>query len=143
MRVCRIKSTDLNHELEQFIVKSCKELKRIYGKTYDLSHFPFEELMDNHYFAICYGKTGPVGMMIGRLKTNIFDANVIFLTQITLYAVPGTKAAYYLMNDFIDFGKNNANYIISTINTQTNIKGRSLERLGFKETERVFRLEVK
>ena len=99
--------------------------------------------MDNHYFAICYDKTRPIGMMIGRLKTNIFDANVIFLTQITLYAIPGTTAAYYLMNDFIDFGKNNANYIISTINTSTNIKGRSLERLGFKETERVFRLEVK
>jgi hypothetical protein len=59
-----------------------------------------------------------------------------------LYGVKGTKAAYLLFKDFIDFGKSNANHIITMICKITNIKPESLLKLGFTEMETLYRLEI-
>jgi hypothetical protein len=52
------------------------------------------------------------------------------------------RATHILMNAFIDFGKANANHLFTMVAEQTNIKARSLDRLGFKQVETLYRLEV-
>lgn len=142
-QVRRIKSADLDPDLIKWILYASAQLNYKYGNRYDWSSFPFHDIMDNHYFAVCTLNGKYVGMTMGRLAANIFDPKCKMLRQITMFADRGAKTAYYLMNDFIDFGKKNANHVISTINVETNIKGSTLEKLGFKHTESIYRMEVK
>lgn len=91
---------------------------------------------------LCRRDGKPVGVMLSRLYDSILDPNVRILMQDLLYGKSGTRASKYLLADFIDFGKANANHVISMIGERTNIKGRSLENLGFKKLETLYRLEI-
>lgn len=130
-------------ELWVFIQKTAHQLNGFYDELYDWNNFPVPDLVRDHYFAVCYRDDQLVGAMVGTLSASIFDRKIKILRQITQFAVPGTQAAYWLMKDFIDFGKLNANHILTNIGTKTNIKPRSLEKLGFKELETIYRMEIK
>lgn len=136
-------SNPANLVVWEFIRKTGKHLNRFYGDRYDWNNFPIPQVVKDHYFSICYRDDKPVGLMVGTLTGSIFDQNIKILRQITLYAVPRTQAAYWLLQDFIDFGKVNANHILTNIGTRTNIKPRSLEKLGFSELETLYRMEIK
>lgn len=85
----------------------------------------------------------PVGVMLVRLTTSVLDRNVRILFQDLLYVMPGhPRAARILLHWMIDFGRRNANHIITCIAADTNIKPRSLERLGFSELETLYRMRV-
>lgn len=85
----------------------------------------------------------PVGVMFARLLTSVFDSNLLILFQDLLYVESGnSRATKMLMQYFIDFGKKNANHLITMITEGTNIKPRSLERLGFSELETLYRMRV-
>ena len=88
-----------------------------------------------------YGEE-PVGLMLSRLSRSIFDRDIVILKQDLLYAKPNTRAAHCLFHDFLDFGKNHADHIITMIAERTNVKRQSLERLGFKKMEELYRIEV-
>lgn len=132
-----------NLKLWKFIQSTGGALNGLYGERYDWNNFPVPDVVRDHYLSICYRDDEPVGLMVGTLTGSIFDQKIKILRQITQYAVPGTQAAYWLMQDFIDFGKVNANHILTNIGARTNIKPRSLEKLGFSELETLYRMEIK
>lgn len=138
----RIKSHDFEGDVRRFVTEGAEHANRVYGNKYDWKNFPILDFIDSHYFAICFRNDKPVGFICGTLTHNGFDRKIITLRQTLLYAVPKTRATLLLLKDFIDFGKENANHIITGIGTETNIKPKSLEKLGFKHLEQVFRLEV-
>lgn len=131
-----------NYKLWIFIRNAGVTLNGLYGKRYDWNNFPVPLIVKDHYFAVCFKDDEPVGLMVGTLTKSIFDQNIKILRQITQFAVPGSQAAYWLMKDFIDFGKVNANHILTNIGAKTNIKPRSLEKLGFSELETLYRMEI-
>ncbi len=80
---------------------------------------------------------------MAQLYPHPFDPDVTVLKQDLLYVIPGyPKATRALLHHFIDFGKAHANECFTMLAMQTNIKPRSLEKLGFTEVETLYRLEV-
>ena len=129
-------------ELQTFFIIAADKLSRMYGDNYDWRKFDLIGFAKKHRVMICWRDDRPVGFMLSRLGSSFFDPDFVILRQILLYGQPGTRAAYLLMQDFIDFGKNNANHIITMLNTKTNIKRQSLEKLGFVKSEQLYKIEV-
>jgi hypothetical protein len=141
IKVCNghnIDNTDFN-----FIYDSADKVNQIYGNKFQWEQFKIIFFAENHRLTICYRDQKPVGFMAATLIKSFFDANCVLLRQELLFALPNSRAANLLLKDFIDFGKLNANHILTTIGKKTNIKPKSLERLGFEELEVRYRLEVK
>lgn len=133
---------DINKELFNFFLESAKSLANAYNNKFNYENFQLFEFAKENRVMLCKKNGRPVGVMLSRLAPSSLDPRVNILAQVLLYGEPGTKAAYLLMEEFIDFGRRNANHIITMINTKTNIKRRSLEKLGFVKTEEHYRLEV-
>lgn len=122
-----------------FMGRSFYELSERIGHKFNWQNF---HLPVGYRLTFCYRDDAPVGYMIARLSGSVFDSTLKVLRQDLLYAKPGTRAARILLNDFIDFGKRNANHVITNIAETTNIKPRSLEKLGFKKLETLYRMEI-
>lgn len=117
-----------------------REYKNLFPNWDSFPMLDFLKLPDCHLW-VAFRDGAPVGFLLATGFKSFFDRELKILKQQILYATPGTRASYYLLEEFIDFGKSNANHVISSIGTETNIKPRSLERLGFKKFEELFRLE--
>lgn len=125
-----------------WLKKSCNELNSLYGTNYDFSRFPLNVVEKHHYFRVCLKDDKPVGFIIATIGQHMFDYNIKILSQQLMFAETGTKAGYLLMQDFIDFGKLHSNHIITMIADYTNIKEKSLVKLGFKKLETAYRMEI-
>lgn len=143
--VRRLKIEDLlsDRNLANWIEESFEKNRLLYNGEYNWRTINVVWFLKNHYFAVCFRNKEPVGIQVATLSPSLFDPTLIQLKQVTLFAVPNTRATYHLMRDFIDFGKANANYIYTMVAAKTNIKGRSLEKLGFNKIEELYRLEAK
>lgn len=128
--------------VRSFIMKAACELDQIYEFGFRWWNFPLDLFVRKQHLWVCYRDQEPVGYMAASLSGNSLDLQHKILKQESLYGKPGTRAAYYLMKEFIDFGKANANSIITCVGKHTNIKAKSLERLGFTELETLYKLEV-
>lgn len=143
-KIKKISAFDLkyNPELVKFIQKVAEHLYDIYGKKFNWKNFDIVRYVTEHRFMVCYRDEVPVGAMMYRLIHSIFDSETKILYQDSIFSLPGTRAARLLMLEFLDFGKSNADHVISTIGDKTNIKRQSLEKLGFKELETLYRRET-
>jgi hypothetical protein len=84
------------------------------------------------------------GHMICFFTKTPLDPQVTILRQLSFYAKPDSgRTAYHLFHKFIDIGKKQANHIITMLTSHTNIKPSTLENLGFKELETLYRMEIK
>jgi len=125
-----------------FLYDAGHKLNNIFSQNYDFSKIDLQEYADNNRIVICRKGETVVGVMLSRLSRAIFDPTTILYVHDTLYTTR-PKATSLLLRDFIDFGKLHADHIITMTTPHTNIKGRSLERLGFKELETFYRMETK
>lgn len=115
----------------------------LYGGKFNWRNFNFLGYARDNCVWVCKKDAKPVGVMMARLYSSVFDYQVKIFYQDLLYVKRGSgRAAHILMRQFIDFGKLNANHLISCVAPHTNIKGRSLESLGFLELETQYRMEV-
>ncbi len=150
-----IKPFYILHQFDDCAVDMCideldvlaQEIAARFGKRFNPWKFEIRQYANQNRFMVVRhfsskGKT-IVGVMLSSLYRSAFDHLVKIQHQDLLYVRPGhPRATKMLMDDFIDFGKRNANHLISMIGPATNIKPRSLERLGFKVMETTYRLEV-
>lgn len=104
--------------------------------------FPMRWYIENNRVMLCRRDGKPVGMHFSRKTYSVLDTRVTLAVQDLLYTLPNTRAAKLLMDDFIDFGKREANHIITMIGEYTNIKDRSLQKLGFTPFETLYRMEI-
>lgn len=132
---------ELSLWLREFGVKAAQDN---FGSSTYMETFDYLDYAINNLLWICRRDGRPVGAMLASIQISVFDPDLTILVQDSLY-VPesGNRAAFLLLREFIDFGKSNAKHIITMTASGTNIKARSLEKLGFKELERHYRLEVK
>lgn len=141
----KIKRLDASITEQEFLdfMEMGRAANAVTGDRYNWDEFPLGHYLRHHYVALCYFNGVVSGIMVGQLMPAAFDNSIKILKQLVLRSVTGQKTAYLLLKDFIDFGKNNANDIITNINSKTNIKESSLAKLGFKPLEMQYRLEVK
>lgn len=125
-----------------FIAINANRLNVLYGESFNWHSFDFVRFASRNRVTICYRQGSPCGVMLAQVGSNVFDPDTKTLKQVALYATAGTLAAYYLLRDFVDFGKSNANHIVTVIGDKTNIKASSLKRLGFNKIEEVYSIEV-
>lgn len=142
-KVERITEFDLTSDIANFIFDCAAELAPKHGNRHKWENFKLTRFVSKHLLWVCYRDDKPVGFLMASLAENFFDNDIIMLRQHLLYALPKTRAAWWLLKEFIDFGKNNANDIIVAIGIETNIKPQSLEKLGFTIIEEIYRMEVK
>lgn len=129
-------------EIMDFFVRAGKDVASQYDNKFDWRNFRLKRYVERGFVWVCFRNGLPVGFSLAQLYPSILDPKIAILFQDLLYAQPGTRAASLLLKHFIDFGTRNANHIITAIGTQTNIKGKSLEKLGFKKFEELYRIEV-
>jgi hypothetical protein len=124
-------------EILDFVIESFGTLAKTYdGWFKDWRRFRFRQYVEDGNIWFCFYGDKPVGMLMARLYGSTFDPRTKILMQDLLYVRPGnSRAVYLLLQHFIDFGKFHANHTFTMISEHTNIKGRSLERLGFRKTE--------
>jgi len=127
-----------------FIESSGRAVSGLYGGALNWQNFDVK-----HYFkrkgaiVIVWRGEKPVAAMLVRRLKSALDPEVRILYQDLLYAKPGNgRAVKILLRWLIDFGKRHADHIITCVAEATNIKPRSLERLGFKKLEELYRMRV-
>lgn len=140
--VKRLTLEDLDETMMRFIARSATKVNRDYGGPFNFKHFDLSNYIEKGRFMVCWKKGRPVGAMLYHMVSSLFDPTLRILRQDLLYCPYGGRAAYLLMQEFIDFGRSNADHIITMIGARTNIKRQSLEKLGFTRVEELYRIEV-
>lgn len=138
----KLSSKDITYDIGHFIYEAAVKVNYRYGSLYPNStKFPIQKFADKGILFVCFRNDEPVGFLGATLNHSFFDPEVKILFQQLLYSSPGTRASYYLLKEFIDFGRTHANHVVTMIGTETNIKSRSLERFGFRKIEEFYRME--
>lgn len=137
----RITSESIGPVVVNFLFDCGEEIEKLYP-TYDWTSFKIFRFVRDHLLWVAYRDDKPVGFLMAVQAGHIFDPSIRTLRQILLYSRPNTRASLLLLKEFIDFGKSNANHVITAIGQNTNIKPKSLEKLGFKKLEEIYRLET-
>lgn len=127
-----------------FIAAVGRHLAKRYKVPYKSDRFNLVRYMDHARITVAIDGNGRhTGLMLARLCGSIFDDDFITYRQDLLYARPGSRASKLLLDDFIDFGRRHANHVVTGIGAETCIKPESLEKLGFKKLETIYRMESK
>jgi hypothetical protein len=133
---------DVTESVKEFFYACARSHSEILGLKYDIEKFSLDEYARHSHVWFCFKGEKPVGFMLAVMGGTSLDSKHITLRQTFLYGLPGTRASAYLLKEFVDFGKRHANDVIITVGKKTNLKSRSLERLGFFEWETIHKLEV-
>lgn len=137
------KCTVHNSDVKWYLYEIGPRLSEIFGGKFNWRNTPYEQLADKCIFLICRRNGEIRGHMVCYLQPSILDPEINLLYQLSFYVKPDSgRTAYHLFQKFIDIGKDRANHIITMLTSQTNIKPSTLERMGFKEVETLYRMEI-
>lgn len=137
------KLEDFTEDVDAWLEEVAPKISALFGHVFNYKNFRPHLFAQKGFFLICRRNGEIRGGMVGGVQRSLIDPEIKILQQVILYVKPDSgRAAYYLFKKFIDIGKTEANHIITMTTSQTNIKASSLERLGFKEMETLYRLEV-
>lgn len=134
---------EVSPDVYAFLIGEMAAARAAVDDTLDFSNFDVWGYAANHYMWIVRKDGAPVGVMFAQLYGNVFDPKIKILFQDGFYVRKSSgRAAYLLFKEFIDFGRANAKIIFTCRGKLTNVKVRTLERLGFEKSEEIFRLVV-
>ncbi len=136
------KPEQLDKDFIAFFCKAARSVSSAYDNKFDWTQMEIVDYAGNGLILVCRRDGVLVAAVLARLLRSVFDRSKVILYQDLLYAGPDAgRAAHLLMRTLIDFGKTSAHHLITCVGEKTNIKGRSLERLGFKKLETLYRME--
>lgn len=134
---------DFGPDFTEYLFDVAPKLSAMFDNKLDYRNCPVRDLIDKYIFLICRRNGVITGHMILNLFSSPLDRNVKILYQVSFHAKPDSgRTAYHLFQKFIDIGRKQANHVITMLTSQTNIKPSTLENMGFKELETLYRLEV-
>jgi RimJ/RimL family protein N-acetyltransferase len=135
-----------------WLLEQAREFDKFFGAKRSLIPSDAEEatalleaLITTQVCFIAADVNGRMGFIAGALGPHYLNREILILTALLWWVDPkfrGSSAGARLLNHFIAYGKDNADWISMQIETHSPISARSLERLGFKERERNFLMEV-
>lgn len=134
---------DFTPEIHKFLAEEVPKISKMFNDVFNYENCIEYIFAEAGVFLLCKRNNEITGLMIAFLFKSPFDYKTILLQQQLFYVKPNSgRTAYYLFKKFIDIGKSEANHIITMLTSQTNIKPQTLEKMGFKELETLYRLEV-
>lgn len=143
----RLFHDDLNnntHEIQEYLSEVAPALTKMFDGKLDYRHTPYDNLFKKYIFLVCLRNGKISGHMICNLFPNPLDSSKVTLYQVSFHAKPDSgRTAYHLFQKFLDIGKTRANHVITQRTPHTNIKASTLESMGFKEMETLYRLETR
>lgn len=104
-----------------------------------------ESLIFQHPFHVALEGEDRVGFIAGILAPHPYNGAIRQLTEAFWWVAPeyrGTRAGSLLLDAFIEEGKQRADWIVMTLEHDSPVHDRVLEKRGFKPKERSFLLEV-
>lgn len=135
-----------------WLLTQLKEFSAFYGTKKPLfgdeeySRAKLLELIDQHLFLVAIEDLrGPVGFICGLSTPHFMNPDIQLLAEMFWWVVPecrGSKAGALLLNKFIQWGKENADWITFTLEHHSPVRDHILLKRGFKYQERAFLLEV-
>jgi GNAT superfamily N-acetyltransferase len=96
-------------------------------------------------FLVAVVRGDRAGFISGALVTHPYNAQLRVLQELFWWVDPpfrGTSVGARLFNEFVEFGRRHADWILMTLEAKSPIDPRSLERRGFQLHERSYLLEV-
>lgn len=86
-----------------------------------------------------------LGFIAGALGPHPYNPEITVLSEQFWWVDPahrGGTAGARLLSEFLDFGRNNAKWIVMTLEAKSPIDPAHLERVGFRLFERSYLLEI-
>lgn len=137
------KPEDFTEDVVKYFNEVMPKIGKLFDDKLDFRNCKPELLAERGVFFICRRNGKITGQHISSLTLCPLDLGKTILQQIHFYAKPDSgRTAYHLFKKFIDFGKLNADHIITMLTSQTNIKPETLNKMGFEELETLYRLET-
>lgn len=126
-------------DVAEFVYEIGPALGDSYG--FEFSDFDFYNYASRNLFWVCRRKGKPVGVLLARFYPSVWDEKSKVLWQDSIFCKKSSgKAAYLLLNEFIDFGRKHANLVFTCKAKHTNVKEKSFQRLGFYKSEELYLL---
>ena len=139
------RETELTPELREFLVEETDRMNASFGHdAFDISFALVVKMIREGVFLVCRRHGEITGFHVSWIFRSPLDVNVRLIQQQAFYVAEDSgRTAYHLFKYFIDFGKREADHIITMVASKTNIKPATLKRWGFEELETLYKLEVK
>lgn len=135
---------DFTDDVIKYLLVEMPKIAEMFDNKFDWKNCPLFKLAREYIFLVCRRNGEVRGHMLCYVFTSPLDVNVKILYQLSFYVKPDSgRTAYHLFHKFIDIGKERANHVITMLTTKTNLKPSTLEKLGFKELETLYRMEIK
>lgn len=135
--------TQIDDDLALFLNQEIPKISKRFGDKFNYNYCPIGNIFKKAVILVGRRNGEVRGILVAFLTPSVFDIKTIILQQQIFYVKPDSgRTAYHLFNKFIDIGRHEANHIITMLTSETNIKSETLEKLGFKELETLYRLEV-
>jgi ribosomal protein S18 acetylase RimI-like enzyme len=102
-------------------------------------------MIANHYFMVAEDGETPAGFIAAYEIPHPFFPKKRLLSETFWWVKPaarGSRAGAMLLNAYIEHGKANADIVTISLEEKSTIKQSTLERRGFRLTERSFIMEV-
>lgn len=137
-----VKRDDISIKDMDWLINKLEAVNKMYEDEFNgWKNFPLDQYLSRGNLVLfCYKDDNPVGVLAATMTQNLISCKKMLYMDHLSSDQP--KATYLLLKEFIDFGRLNAKLIITCIGRKTNIKPGSLEKLGFKELETLFSMEV-
>lgn len=134
----------LTDELRIFLECEMPKLSETFGNKFNYEMAIVKYMIERGIFFVGRRNGEIRGIHISWLFKSPLDIEVKILQQQLFYVKPESgRMAFYLFKKFIDFGKTEANHIITMLTSRTNIKSETLNNLGFEKLETLYRMEIK
>jgi RimJ/RimL family protein N-acetyltransferase len=112
----------------------------------DYARAALARMIENHLFIIAESKdVGPIGFIAGSLVLHPYNPKIKVLAENFWWvdeAHRGTRAGAILLKVFMEYGKENADWINFTLEQHSPVNEKTLLKRGFRLQERTYLMEV-
>jgi len=141
------------HEDLPGILAELKEFAKFYNSKTSLfgdeDHAKkfISKVIDDHFFivAVSPDDNGILGFISGMIFPHIYNPAIMTLVESFWWVKPDFrtgKIGKHLLDEFVEYGKANADWIITTLEDESPVNDSVFLNRGFKNKERNFILEV-
>jgi hypothetical protein len=147
---CFVRAANIN-DLDEILVhlkefaKFYKSKKSLYGEDEQFSSNLIKGFIENHVFFVAVRDDKVVGFICGIVLPHAYNPKISTLTELFWWVqedARSSRAGTLLLNEFIDYGKKNVDWIICTLEDDSPVSDSTFLKRGFRLKERSFLLEV-
>lgn len=134
-----------------WLMTELKEFANFFGSKHSL--FGEEQywrdgllmLMRDHLVLVAEDENGLAGLIAGIKTPHLFNPKILVLSETFWWVSPQrrtSRAGVLLLKAFMDYGKQNCDWTIITLEDESPINEKSLIKRGFRPKERSYLLET-